>query len=83
MTWNQNDPYNSNCPKNPATNLMYSAGCAAVVQAQIMNYWEYPSRGQGRNTYNWKGTQLSASFDHFYNWPLMNEGQLHNIRRFQ
>ena len=52
-TWDQNSPYNSWCPTdaNGPGGHAY-AGCEACAMAQIMRYWQYPSRGIGSHSYN-------------------------------
>ena len=40
--WSQTGPFNLQCPK--VNNLFCYAGCSAVALAQVMRYWEYPSR---------------------------------------
>lgn len=39
--WGQREPYNLFTPNN------YPTGCVATAMAQIMNYYEYPEKGQG------------------------------------
>ncbi|MDY6348544.1 MAG: C10 family peptidase, partial [Bacteroidales bacterium] len=51
--WNQNSPYNSMCPADPAgpEGHVY-AGCVATALAQIFKYWLQPANGLGSNSYN-------------------------------
>lgn len=51
-TWNQNSPYNSWCPSDASGPGGHAyAGCEACAMAQIMRYWQSPSRGIGSRTY--------------------------------
>lgn len=43
--WNQDAPYNNQCPKM-GTRAM-PTGCVATAMAQVMKYWNYPSNGTG------------------------------------
>ena len=75
-TWNQNFPYNSQCPEDPEGNGGYVyAGCVATAMGQVMKYWDYPERGTGSYTYNPQGyPQQTANFGqtdyHFELMPL-------------
>ena len=75
-TWHQNFPYNSQCPEDPEGNGGHVyAGCVATAMAQVMKYWDYPSRGTGTHTYNPDGyPQQTANFGttdyHFELMPL-------------
>jgi len=87
--WNQNSTWNQDCPvdtQGPGGHAY--AGCGAVATAQIMNFWEHPSEGNGSNSYsdplNYDeygnpipgsayGT-ISANFESTtYNWANMND----------
>lgn len=43
--WNQSPFYNDSCPGGSVT------GCVATTMAQIMKYWNYPSKGTGFSSY--------------------------------
>jgi hypothetical protein len=65
--WDQSPYYNALCPGGSVT------GCVATAMAQIMKYWEYPSKGSGYHSYNHDtyGT-LSANFGATtYQWSSM------------
>lgn len=65
--WNQRPYYNIYCPSETPV------GCVAVAMGQIMNYWKYPLKGSGSNSYNTKnyGT-LSADFANtIYDWSII------------
>jgi len=73
-TWDQPSPYNDDCPGVGANQAV--TGCVATTMCQIMRYWQYPSLGQGSNSYN-AGSygNLTANFNHAYAWanmPLTN-----------
>ena len=65
--WNQRSPYNMYCPEGSVT------GCVAIVMAQIMKYWEYPTRGTGSHSYvHDTFGMLSANFGATeYDWDHM------------
>lgn len=49
--WDQHPWYNSLCPYSNYYNEQTVTGCVATAMAQIMKYWQYPSRGIGSNSY--------------------------------
>ncbi len=62
--WNQNAPYNDLCPIDPTTNARSVTGCVATAMAQVMKYYNYPSKGTGsRGEFSFE----NVSFD----WPNM------------
>lgn len=66
-TWDQPYPYNMYCPNNAVT------GCVATAMAQVMKYWNYPTRGIGSHDYRY-GTYgtISADFGNtLYDWTNM------------
>lgn len=75
--WNQNFPWNSQCPEDPEGNGGYVyAGCVATAMGQVMKYWDYPERGTGSHTYTPNGyAQQTANFGetdyHFELMPLV------------
>lgn len=73
-TWNQNFPYNSQCPEDPEGNGGYVyAGCVATAMGQVMKYWDYPEQGTGSHSYNPDGyAQQTANFGETeYHFELM------------
>ena len=75
-TWNQNYPWNSQCPADPDGDGGYVyAGCAATAMGQVMKFWDWPAVGNSSHSYNADnyGT-LSANFGqteyHFELMPL-------------
>lgn len=75
--WNQNFPWNSQCPEDPEGNGGHVyAGCVATAMGQVMKFWEWPAQGTGSHTYNPQGyAQQSANFGeteyHFELMPLV------------
>ena len=73
--WNQGDPYNLLCPYDDRTDENAVTGCVATALAQVMKYWNYPTRGTGSYSYSYSnsyyGTQ-SADFENTtYDWNNM------------
>ncbi len=51
-TWNQNYPYNSQCPEDEGgSNGHVYAGCVATAMGQVINYYNHPARGTGSHSY--------------------------------
>ena len=75
--WNQNAPYNNNCPTFGTNSERAAVGCVATATAQVMNYHKWPKQGTGEFTYvcnvNNQGEQtLSADFGSTtYEWDKM------------
>lgn len=74
--WNQNFPWNSQCPEDPEGNGGHVyAGCVATAMGQVMKYYDWPPRGTGSYSYNPSGyAQQTANFGetdyHFELMPL-------------
>ena len=68
-TWNQDAPYWNYTPLVGGQHTY--TGCVATAIAQIMNYWQFPSVGQGIYSYWWNGRYLSADFRHSFPWDQM------------
>ena len=92
--WNQNYPYNSQCPEDSEGNGGHVyAGCVATAMAQVMKFWEWPVQGTGSHTYNPEGyAQQTANFGetdyHFELMPLAldstsTEEEIFYIAQFQ
>ena len=75
--WNQNSPYNDQCPTYGAAQNHAATGCVATATAQVMYYHKWPQQGTGEFTYvcnvNGEGEQtLSADFGSTtYDWDNM------------
>ena len=61
--WGQSGVYGEYCPNN-------LSGCNATSFAQIFNYYEWPSKGSGSESYydKFSGETLTANFDKEYEW---------------
>jgi hypothetical protein len=72
--WNQDSPYNSWCPLDPAGPGGHCyAGCVATAMGQLLYYYRFPQQGQGSYSYIHPvyGT-LSADFSATtYQWNSM------------
>ena len=74
--WNQNYPWNSQCPEDPEGNGGHVyAGCVATAMGMVMKFWEWPAQGTGSHSYHPQGyAQQSANFGqteyHFELMPL-------------
>ena len=78
--WNQNYPYNIQCPVDPnatgQANGHAWAGCVATAMAQIMKFWAYPEHGIGSHSYVPErhpeyGTQYADFSSTTYQWSSM------------
>ena len=63
--WNQGNPFNKYTPHN------YVTGCVATAGAIVMKHHGYPAKGTGSHTYTWNGQDLTANFEHDYDWASM------------
>lgn len=64
--WNQWAPYDNLVPEGCPT------GCVATMMAQLMKYYNYPTRGTGTHSYQWQDQTLSADFGATtYHWDQM------------
>lgn len=63
--WNQDAPFNKYTPYN------YPVGCVATAGAIVMKYHGYPAKGTGSHSYTWNGQDLTANFEHDYDWANM------------
>lgn len=79
IAWNQNAPYNTDCPKFYYQGWNYDtlAGCAAIAAGQIMRYYKYPAKGSGSVSYESyigvQGQEIVTAVDrdfshHTYDW---------------
>ena len=79
IKWNQNSPYNDQCPIDPVDDTRSATGCVATAAAQIMRYWKWPAQGQGSHSYTWtnekggSGTESVNFGEATYNWDNMLE----------
>ncbi|MFC2156155.1 C10 family peptidase [Acidobacteriota bacterium] len=78
--WGQTGAENLKCPV--IDGYRAPSGCVANAIAQIMRYHEWPIRGRGSHSYNLYGydINLSANFDHVYDWDnLLDFYQHENV----
>lgn len=62
--WNQNAPFNNDCPMDGSSRSV--TGCVATAMAQVLKYYNYPDVGRNVASYTWKnsaGTSTKLSFD--------------------
>ena len=78
--WNQREPYNRMTPVDNGQNCV--TGCVATAMAQIMNYYEWPERGEGSHSYtDDSGHSLSADFSQsVYDWIKFDSKYCLDIR---
>ncbi|MBQ7192454.1 MAG: C10 family peptidase [Paludibacteraceae bacterium] len=70
IRWDQDEPFNLQCPKVGNQNCV--TGCVSTAFGQIMRYYRYPAQGKGSASYQWNGQTLSSDFSqHTYQWDLM------------
>ncbi len=71
--WNQNKYYNNLCPEmQGGSNGHAYTGCTATAMAQVIKYYNYPSKGIGSHSYSWNEQILSADFGAtYYDWDNM------------
>ena len=75
--WGQDKPYNNKC-RLVANGEEYSllTGCVATAMAQVMNYYKYPTKGKGENSYTinydiGKYTYSANFANSYYDWDNM------------
>lgn len=72
--WDQAYPYNAFCPTIDGNRCV--TGCVATAMAQVMNYWEYPEKGQGSITFSPYGFSSPLSLDFStvtFDWENMRD----------
>jgi len=82
--WYQDDPYNDSCPAYKLSNGYIRhclTGCVATAMAQIMNFYQYPDKGNGYHSYTdtTYGKQSANFGATTYNWGNMNYSSLSNF----
>lgn len=70
--WNQGAPFNNLCPTYSGSNRS-ATGCVATAMAQVMNFWEWPEKGQGSKSYSSQGTQSVNFANTTYDWANMKD----------
>lgn len=72
MRWNQESPYNNDCPEIDGKHTV--TGCVATAMAQMMKYHSYPEKGKGSHSYTWSAGNKTLSYNYdenTFNWDLM------------
>lgn len=59
-TWNQDAPYNDDCPTIDGGKSV--TGCVATACAQVMKWHNYPPKGTGTAEYTYEGDTLSFDY---------------------
>lgn len=71
--WNQDAPYNNDCPLMGSTRTY--TGCVATSMSQVMNYHKYPEKGKGSISYIWSKNndqRLTMDFSKYtFDWDNM------------
>lgn len=71
--WNQNRPYNNQCPYDGSEKS--TAGCVPTATAILMRFYKWPERGNGHTEeYNTTTKDIHVSsrdLNHPYQWDLM------------
>ena len=71
--WNQSAPFNNLCPYDNSHSERTVTGCVVTAMAQIMKYWNYPTQGNGTQTYTHEtyGQQTANFGSTTYDWNNM------------
>ena len=69
--WNQNSPFNDECPKYSGENSV--TGCLATALAQVVNYHKWPKEnGIGTHEYKYNGRKFSFDYENTtFDWDNM------------
>lgn len=73
--WNQSEPYNDKCPTVNGTRCV--TGCVATCVSQVMKYHNWPAKGTGSLTYDWKRedgqtVEMTTDFSSYtFDWENM------------
>lgn len=59
-TWNQDSPYNDQCPKLPDGGTCVT-GCIATALAQVLNYHKWPEHVEGLSAYTTKTRSINVT----------------------
>lgn len=72
-TWNQDTPYNYDCPKVESTGKNCMTGCVATAMAQAMYYYQYPASAKFTGTYYVDSEEKTKSISSTYDWAGMKD----------
>lgn len=68
--WGQEQPFNDLCPEYEGLRL--PTGCVATAVAQVLNYHQWPDKGEGSFSYQWADKSLTFDYDDTsFDWNLM------------
>lgn len=70
--WNQDAPYNNDCPLM-GTQRTYT-GCVATAMAQVLKYYDWPSKGTGTKSYRWEAGNKTLMYTYStktFDWANM------------
>ena len=71
-SWYQGKPLNNLCPMDKNTGERCVTGCVANTMAILMYHHQWPERGVGSHSYQWRDTTLTANFgETTYRYDLM------------
>ncbi|MFH2142972.1 MAG: C10 family peptidase [Bacteroidota bacterium] len=74
--WEQGCWYNELCPIDTLGPCGHAVtGCVATAMAQVMKFWNYPTKGLGSHTYNsyWYGSLTADFASTTYDWTSMTD----------
>ncbi len=71
--WSQENGYYNKCPYDSNAKTHCLTGCVATAMAQIMKYWEHPTKGRGSHSYTHYtyGEQFADFGNTTYDWANM------------
>ena len=86
--WHYVDLYNTLCPYDSNAGELTVTGCVATAMAQIMKYWNFPSKGIGSHSYTpTNRPELGEQFANFgtttYAWNNMPDALNNNSTEVQ
>ena len=79
--WNQDRPYNYECPKVESTGLNCMTGCVATALAQAMHYYKYPEGAKFKATYYVDSEEKTKSVNSTYKWASMKDNYASTEKR--
>ncbi len=79
-TWDQDAPYNDDCPSPRNSTKKCVTGCVATSMAQVMNYHKYPEVGEGIKSYSASSLNRTLSIN-FANKSFDWDNMLNSYRK--
>lgn len=73
--WDQSDPFFNSTYAPTYRGYSCLSGCVATAMAEVMQYWQWPVKCMGSNSYTTNSYRIRLSRDFSldtYNWDLMN-----------